>query len=136
MSSSSSAFVGFCPRPLSTAPNSLADIVPSPSLSNSANASLNSEMRTTCKLTPLRQTSKAYFVITMLFKLKCMNFLILFRYPEQTIVLSSLHMGRFELPMTLAPHRLQYNPKYMSISLRAGYERGRVTAVFYMVTGC
>merc|ERR1712123_193791 len=38
----SSASVGFCPRDLITVPNSLVVIVPSPSLSNKENASLNS----------------------------------------------------------------------------------------------
>ena len=39
----SSASVGFCPRDLITVPSSLVVIVPSPSLSKSENASLNSE---------------------------------------------------------------------------------------------
>ena len=38
----SSASVGFCPRDLITVPNSFVVIVPSPSLSNRENASLNS----------------------------------------------------------------------------------------------
>jgi len=40
--SCSSASVGFCPRDLMTVPNSLVVMVPSPSLSNSEKASLNS----------------------------------------------------------------------------------------------
>ena len=40
--SCSSASVGFCPRDLITVPNSLVVMVPSPSLSNRLNASLNS----------------------------------------------------------------------------------------------
>lgn len=40
--SCSSASVGFCPRERITVPSSLVVIVPSPSLSNSENASLNS----------------------------------------------------------------------------------------------
>ena len=38
----SSASVGFCPSDRMTVPNSLLDMVPSPSLSNSVKASLNS----------------------------------------------------------------------------------------------
>ena len=41
----SSASVGFCPRDLITVPNSFVVIVPSPSLSNRENASLNSAKR-------------------------------------------------------------------------------------------